>query len=646
MRRRLAGAIALALLLVPLLPQAVARAAEYEMQTIAHYAVEPDAGQIAVGVEVTFTNTLPDPPGQISAFDRIELAIHEGASQVAASDGAGPLHVDVETGDGLQLASVRARSQVRYTKSVSFTLSYVLADAAQPDVHVRPGIVKFPAWGFGTSSEVLVELPASYESQADGDPMLTAVVGSGQELSSGPIPDPDRWLSLITAVLPAEFVTQSASVALSSGTVDLQVRAWSTDPTWGDRTLALLVAALPMLEEAIGLPYPRVGPLVVSEAAGGGESADALPSASAEIQVAFDEAPFTVLHQAAHVWIDDHLAADRWIREGLASHCAARVAARLDVALPYDPAARATELEADARPLVTWGAGAGAPTADAYGYAASWALVDRIATAVTEGRLALALQRVVAGVTAYDSVDADSVGLGDQRFAPVDTRRLLDQLAAVDAADLSDLFGDVAFGSDATPELAQRKVARSAYQQLLVAAGDWGAPDPVRAAMTEWQFEGALPAMDDASAWLEARDALMARIATAGLVTPERLRARYMVSGGGPDAVVELAAERSIVDRHLVLGGRLSGPLGPLEAIGLFAVGDPREMLAEAASEFGNGDLQSAAASLDKLELRLNRATSDGIVRLASAAVLLALVALGMGLVRRRRAGSHYTAAP
>lgn len=628
-----------------MLPPPAANAAEYEMRTAVGYTVDPDAGEIAVSVDVTFTNTLPDPPGQISAFTNVDLAIQDGASQLSAADDAGPLQVNLTERDGAQVASVRTRSRVRYNTSVSFTLSYRLGDGAAQDLHVRAGVVKFAAWGFGTSSQVSVQLPAGYEARADGDPMLADVDGAGLRLDSGPIPEPDRWLALITAVRPSEYVTNSASVALASGTVDLQVRSWSHDAAWGDETLSLLARALPMLEEAIGLPYPRVGPLVVSEAAGGEASSGVPPSATAEIQVAFDGSAFALLHQAAHIWISEQLATDRWIREGLASHYAARVAARLDIEPPYDPITRASDLAADARPLLDWGVGAGA-SADAYGYAASWALVDRIAGAVGEAGLSKALARIVAGVSAYDPIAPDPTGTDGRPFAAVDTRRLLDQLAAVSSADVSAPFREAAFDADAAPGLAQREAARGAYERLLTSAGDWGAPDLVRAVMAEWQFDEARAWISEASAWLVKRDALIARAAAAGLVSPDRLRDRYVVAGGGPDASAELRAEEALVDAFVAMQERAQARRGPLDAIGLFLADDPRRVLAEAAESFGQGDLRAAADALDRLEQELNRASADGAVRLAGAVVVLALLGLGVGGILRRRSGSHYTAAP
>jgi len=563
---------------------------------------------------------------------------------VVARDGAGQLQVGVNTQNGVLVAAVATRARVLYNATVSFTLTYRLADGAAPELHVRPGVVKFPAWGFGTSSQVTVRLPSGYDANAEGDEMHTDEDAANVVLASDPIPDPGRWLALITAILPRDYVTQSASVPLSSGTVDLQVRAWSDDPAWGEQTLSLLVEALPMLEEAIALPYPRVGPLVVSEAAGGESSTGPLSSSDAEIQVAFDRSPFTLLHQAAHIWISDQLAADRWTREGLASHYAALVASRLGVEPPYDPATRASGLAADAEPLIDWVGRAGA-SADAYGYAASWAVVERIAGAVGEPRLTLVLRRVVAGLSAYDPTEPGSDATDGTPYPPVDTRRLLDQLAAVSDVDVSGFFREDVLGPDATDELAQRDAARGAYLRLLTASGDWGAPDSVRAAMSEWRFDEAQAAIREASAWLGQRDAFIAKLSAAGLVPPDRLRDRYLAAGGGAEASAELEAEEALVDAYIAMRKRTLAGRAPLEAVGFLLAGDPKVLLAEAADQFAQGDLRASASALDRLGLQLDRAPSDGAVRLAAAGVLLALIGLGVAVTLRRRSGSHYTAA-
>lgn len=645
MIRRLAAALALALLLAPLLGRGDARAAEYSMATVVRYLVDPAAGEIAVSVEVVFTNTTPNPAGRVSGFDRIDLGIHDGASDVRAEDASGPLTVDLETRDGILVASVKARSRVRFEGSVRFTLAYRLVDGAASGLHVRPQVVEFAAWGFGTGSEVTVELPEAYAVATDGDPLTSSTDGTRKQLTSGPIANPGSWLALVTATRPATYATLSQSVALASGTVDLQVRAWVDDEAWGRRVLALLAQALPIMEEAIGLPYTRVGPLVVTEAVSGAGAPAEPASPGAEIQVAFDEPDFTVLHEAAHVWIGEQLAADRWIREGLASHFAAQAAAGLGVELPYAPAQRAAELQDDARPLAAWGADAMSPAEDAYAYAASWSFIDQIATAVGEADLVQAIGRVMAGLSAYDPADPDPTVPSRLGVTPVDTRRLLDQLAAVSGVDLANAFRDVALGPDAALELAQRAGVRAAYVDLIEAAGDWGAPDPIRVEMADWRFDDARSGIEEARAWLLERDRLIERIAAASLTTPDRLRERFMAGGGGSEVASELEAERAVVDAFLAVQAQVTAPRGPLDAIGLLGGDDPRTLLSEAALSFSAGDLRTAADTLEAAALRLNRAMVDGLVRAATIVVLTAVMSVPVSRSIRRRRGSHYTAA-
>ena len=644
MIRRLIASLSCALVFVAAVQPPPVHAAEYEMATVARYVADPASREIAVTVEVTFTNTLPNPPGQVSGFDRVVVALHDGASKVTATDARGALALNLDTLDGVAVASVKTRSRVGYHQTVTFTLSYVLADGSAPDVHVRDEVIKFAAFGFGTSSEVSVELPAAYAVRADGDAMVTEPAGDLLRLTSGPIGAPDRWLALVTATQATTFATRSASVALASGTVDLQVRSWTDDPTWGARTLDLLLTALPRLEAAIGLPYPRVGPLVVTEGVGDEGAAPGVGTPNAEIEVAFDAPSFTVLHQAAHIWITPQLAADRWIREGLASHYASRVADAIGVARPYDPEQRATELAAQAGPLAAWDA-ASSSAGGAYAYAASWALAERIAAAVGEAHLSEVLRRVTAGVAAYDPVAPASVAATVSRVVPVDTRGLLDQLATVSGVDLGQAFGELALGPDGLMQLAHRATARGDYARLAARAGDWGVPDPIRAAMTAWRFDDARPAIAAASGWLDGRDALIATIAAAGLAPPEALRARYVADGGGPEARAELDVERAVADPYLALRRRLANSVGPLETIGLFGDDDPRHALARAGASFAGGDLEAAATGLTQAQIQLDRAAANGIVRLAGAALLAAVAVLLVGRSRRRE-GSHYTAAP
>jgi hypothetical protein len=631
-------------LLAPLASPTSLRAADaYKLATTVHYSVDPVAGSIAVTVDVTFTNETPDPKGAFSVFETVPLAIHDVAASVAARDAKGALKVDVARNtQDVNVATVTLRDPLRYQKQATFSLTYQLPDGKDAAVRVRPSVVIFPVWSFGTSSQVTVDLPADYEVRADGDTMTASRDGDLTHLTSGSIADPTHWLALVSADRATAMVTASRSVPLSGGTVDLQVRSWADDAAWGDRTVDLLAGALPRLEKAIGLRYQRQGPLVVVEAlpqAGGlGEAA----GDAQDLQIAFDQPPFTVLHQAAHVWLGESFASDRWIREGLASHYAAIVARELKLALPYDPAKRATELKAAALPLADWPADATADQ-DSWAYAASWAEVDRLAAAVGEDKLRLALQRVAAGQSAYDANAATPLvapAVSGGLVPAVDSRRLLDQLEITSGSSLTDEFAANVFAPDAKDELAARTRARTAYAVLLAAAGDWGAPDPVRAAMAGWNFEDATKEMSAASAWLGDRDDLLRAVAAAGLSSPHQLQDRYRTSGGGGDARDELNAERAVVTDYASTLGSVNVSRGVLERIGLLGGQDPAAMLASANGLFADGNLRGAAETISEARGRLEGAQVNGLLRLLSLLLLIVVVGAAIVfLVRRQRRG-------
>ena len=319
-------------------------AAEYWLATTAIYDVRPDDGTVQVTIRVDFRNTTPNPPGRFSVFEVIDLAVHDGARDLRATDADGRLRATLDRRDGVTVASIRPRDGVRYRESARFTVSYFLPDGASRDVRIRPSVVIFPVWSFGTVGSVEVELPGDYEVLVDGDSLDANRDGDSVRLESGTVEDPTRWLALLTATLPSSYATLSGFVAMAAGPVELQVQAWSDDRAWGRRTRDLVASALPMLEEEIGLDYRPGGPLVVVEslpASGGELSEPALDGA--DIAVGFDEAQFTVVHQLAHAWLSPALAEDRWIREGFASSAAAVVARQLELPMPYAPLAEATE---------------------------------------------------------------------------------------------------------------------------------------------------------------------------------------------------------------------------------------------------------------------------------------------------------------
>lgn len=622
----------------PIFPVA---AAEYTLETSAAYDVRPDEGEVGVSVDVTFTNTTPDPAGRFSVFDEVKLAIHDDVAEVAASDRNGPLDVEVAVENEVNVATVALRGDLRYEKSVALQLRYQLSDGTSPQVRVRSSVVVFPAWSFGTASEVTVSIPTGYEVRIDGDKLAEA----DGRLVSGPIEDPGQWLALVTATRPAEYVTFDANVPLAGGTADLQVRAFGDDEAWGERTLGVVVQALPLIEEEIGLPYPRVGSLVLiesvaSDAAGFAETANA----GTEILVAFDQPPFTALHQIAHVWLSSTLIEARWIREGLASEMAGRVAGELEVEPPYDPVEEVAARADAAFPLDSWDAVE--PAAEGFAHAASWAFMSELGESVGDDALRTVLVRAASSLGPYAAteIEAEPPADGAAPQVPLTSRTFLDHLETVSGADLAQPFAESILAEADVALLPARSEARTALVQLHADAEGWGAPDPVRAAMTDWRFDDATAQMMEAGGWLDARDELLVQMEAAGLSAPDRLLQAYRSYGGGAEAQRELDAQRAVVDVYGATAADLNAPRSFLERVGLIGGPDASEQLRLANGRFADGDLRGSAEAIGETQRILASAETGGMVRLVSAAlVVLILAGLAVLLFRRR---ASYTAAP
>ena len=636
-------AAVLAVTAVPVGPVRPVAAAEYTLETSAAYNVRPEEGKVGVTVQITFTNTTPDPAGQFSVFDQVKLAVHDEADGVTASDDDGALDVTVAVdGDGVNVATIDLRDDLRFEESADLELHYTLWDGDDPQLRVRPSVVVFPAWSFGTESQVSVAIPTGYDVRIDGDELTEADGG----LVSGPIENPAAWLALVTATRPVDYTTFEATVPLGGGTADLQVRAFSDDDAWGERVLALVERALPLLEEDIGLPYPRVGELVLIESVASNASGFAeTATTGTEILVAFDQPDFTALHQVAHVWLSPALVEARWIREGLASSTAERVASQLDVSPPYNPAEEAATRDDAAFPLDSWGATAD-PAAEGYGHAAAWALVSELGETVGADAIRTVLARVASSIGPYaeTEVDAEPPAGAASPEAPLTTRSFLDHLEAVSGMDLAAPFSERALTDADIALLPARAEARAAFADLVERADGWGAPDPIRGAMTEWRFDEAQAQIAEAVDWLGARDELLVQMEAAGLSAPDRLQQAYRSFGGGAEAQAELDAQRAVVDAYSSTAADLNAARTFLERVGLIGGPEPSEQLALANGRFADGDLRGAVEAISEAQRMLASAEGGGLVRLISAAlVVLILAALAVVLFRRRAA---YTAAP
>jgi hypothetical protein len=250
------------------------------------------------------------------------------------------------------------------------------------------------------------------------------------------------------------------------------------------------------------------------------------------------------------------------------------------------------------------------------------------------------LQRAAAGLDPYQPVTTEVPGAPPRVITPLDSRRFLDHLEAVSGKSLSALFAAQVLTPADALLLPKRAEARAAYQQLVVAAGDWGTPAPIRQRLSDWDFDGAMPLISEANAWLKQRDALVAKLEAAGLKTPQRLRDRYVESGGGRRSKDELAAEADIASAYATALELANRQRSLIERIGLAAGPEPSARLAAANGRFAAGDLSGAADATARAQRALDGAAMTGWLRVASAIVALAGVVLLLVLIvsRGRRA--------
>ena len=208
--------------------------------------------------------------------------------------------------------------------------------------------------------------------------------------------------------------------------------------------------------------------------------------------------------------------------------------------------------------------------------------------------------------------------------------------------DLSEPFGQRILTEADVALLPARADARTAFDALVADADGWGAPDPIRSAMTEWRFDEADAQIGEATAWLVSRDELLVEMEAAGLSAPDRLQQAYRSFGGGAEAQAELDAQRAVVEAYAATAADVNGPRTFLERVGLLGGPDPSEQLRMANGRFADGDLRGSAESISEAQRILASAEGSGIVRLISAGlVVFVLAALAVILFRRR---ATYTA--
>lgn len=647
---------------LPVLGPAVASAAtpDLTLVTDARYVVQPDRSRVHVIVDITATNRKADTTTRRYFFDSAYLAVLPGTKGFTVSS------------DGLQ-PSVRVRSSSRsYTvltiafgkslgsgQSLRLRLQFDLPDpggAPTRAVRIGPSLVTFPVWAFATDdtpgSSVTVIFPAGYTVTALAGSLPAATTSSSGSLvyRTGPLDRPLAYYAYLSADQPASLVDSTVRAKIGTANVDITLRRWVDDPAWADRVGNVFRIGLPVIAGATGLPYPGGAPLVVEESASltTGGYAGLFDAATRTVQVAYYADPFVALHEAAHVWFNGGLLADRWANEAFASYYAAEAAQELGLDLTAQQLT--PELEAAAIPLNAWGAvGQDAAAVEDYGYAASYRLATLVAERAGPGVLRAVWQAAAAREAAYQPIDPARPRETSAAGAP-DWRVLLDLLEERTGVGFSDLWSTWVVRPSDEPLLAARAAARTHYAATVRAAGGWELSEPIRRAMDAWRFDQAEELLDEAEAALSGWRSLQAAAAARGLALPTRVEAAFESPGGPAAALAEIEAERGAIAGIGTGDGAAARPRGVLETIGL--IGErPDVELAAARAALAAGDPDAAVAHA--AAARSIWLGADDLGRRRVAVALFAILVVGgtllvvlAALVRRRRERRAHAARP
>lgn len=612
-----------------------------QTRTTSTYVVDPAAGAIRVTVDISVTNQIPNRTrGGIieqAYFSEIGVPVLTEAKDFVATKSGGGTAVVTPTDIGnpyVRSAVIELNPNLFYGQTQSLQLTYNLPN--QPPrapglSRANDAFVTFPAFTFGDPGlgNIEIRLPERYEVEVvRGE--LDQTTAEGQTiLTAENLENPDAFLAFVVGSDEEKLVIEPADVEGA----EVEVRAWPDDPEWAEFAAAQIGDAKPVLEELIGLPWPRDDALAVVESAGPYAYGYAgwYSESDHTISVGDQLDPRVMVHELSHVWFNAQLFDDRWVAEGFAEAYAARALDELDE--PQDAATTPDRAGAGAVALNDWSdpflLDEASDATEAYGYAASWFVIDQVAEEVGVEELQAVLAAADAEAIPYAG-DPEPESYGE----PVNWQVLLDLLenraGSTEAAELWDLF---VVNDEQRTLLASRTDARAVYDDLVEQGDGWTPPLEVRMIMSRWDF----PALDDAVA--EAEDVLAVRddieAALAGLdVADLGLEDAYESAASTEDLMPEAESTLAAAEAYGAADARMDQGEGPLGAVGLLWSGTD-DRLETARRELEAGDPEASIRASRSVESRLDTAVRDGILRLVVVLVFLGIVAFAYLRYRR-----------
>jgi hypothetical protein len=613
----------------------------------ASYVVQPENALVHVTIDAVSTSFEDDAPEGPVYYAGLSFSIPPGSRNVTATAGGESLETTVTPGADQVRVDVGFSEQVFLGDDYAYQITFDMIDqggAADRDFRIGHSVVAFPVWAFGSpeaeGGSVAVVLPPTFSPSVYGGPLIESVDADGTVRLTADVSNSPSWFAYVTAERPGVFTATPFTVLVGDIMASVIVQAWDDDPEWGVRTIDLLTGGLPALYELIGLPWPVVSDLKVEESANRlGDYAGIYNSQTETINVRYDADGTVTLHEAAHIWFNNELFAERWIGEAWAEFYAVHSADAIGVT--GETFGLTDDLLAAQIPLNDWeGIGVEAQNVEAFAYAASYYLAERIFERTDHDGLRAVWLAAANDELAYQPIHSSDEPRTGVARAQEGWQRLLDLLEERTGVAYDDLW--VAWVVDPEEEamLAERSEARARYVEVLADAGPWELPEQIRYAMGSWQFDEATAELDTADRVLALAGELDTLADELSLDPPDQLEAAFEGTGGLQAALTEANKELFALELVADATRGLATEPEPLDWIGLL-LAEPADDLEAARLAWEAGDHGSATDHAEAVLTTLDEADDRGRERVAIAGALMLLGVGGVTLAARRRRKGH-----
>lgn len=619
---------------------AIAPAAAYAQEGIritgtAHYDVRDDGSPVEVTTTITFTNVQPSTATTYYYWSDYSLWLPTGVKGLRASSNGAPVMVTTKTDRGFDYANLAFPTRLLYGQSRTIEVTYTIPGGtfrSKDSARVGPGFASFEVYSPGDTGAATIDitaprwmaltLNASYDSTEDGDLRTSTFRGGG---------DSGLW-----ARMALRDESQKTTKTVTIGSDSFTIEAFPGDKAWLAHIAKALPGAVPALVKEAGAPWPD-GKVTIQEDATNNVNGYDGRYNGGTITISERLEPALLYHELAHAWANyDHLQG-RWLVEGLAGALTTRAAKALGTKDEgHLPVARKAS---NAFALADWPTGSRESTPnEAYGYPASWWVVDHLLSGSTKATTGELVDALVTRTSSYAIPGEAPLTAANSGW-----RQAYDLFAITGGNAKTDaLMREWVIGKDDLGELTKRAAARKTYAAFDKSDGPWSPPRGVRVPMATWDFGAASRTMVDAASAAKAAAALANVAKPAGLAFAT-VRKSY-------ESANSVAQYRSLTTQLTALSGAtseyreaadvLAEPSNLFERIGR-PLASPAADVQAARSDLERGDAAAARSAIGAARAADHRSQTIGIAAAGGVAALVLLLGGFAGWRRRRGSRPH-----